>query len=107
MAMATQQIQKDTQDAVERTAATVDRAADVGAARAHDMTDAFRTSYGVFADGIQEIQQAYWQIVQQSFDVAATAPSELMRCKTMSDVAEIQRGIIQRCLDGIVDANRT
>ena len=93
-------------EAVDRMPHTIDRSADATAARAHDMAIAFKTSYGVFADGIQELQHAYWNILQQSFDVAASAPAELMRCRNMTEVAEIQREVMHKCLDGLVDANR-
>ena len=93
-------------EAVDRMAHTTDRSADAAAARAHDMAIALKTSYGVFADGIQELQHAYWNILQQSFDVAANAPAELMRCRNMTEVAEIQREVMHKCLDGLVDANR-
>lgn len=92
--------------AADRMPHAIDRGADAAAARTHDMAIAFKTSYGVFTDGIQELQHAYWSILQQSFDVAASAPAELMRCRNMTEVAEIQREVLHKCLDGLVDANR-
>ena len=128
--MANQQTQKDTPEAklehiagaVHETAAngrqaakeTVDAAADT-ARRATDETvratrdlgGAFANSYGVFADGIRELQHGYWRIVQNSFDIAASAPAEMMRCRSLTELSELQRGIFSKYLDGVVDANRT
>jgi hypothetical protein len=128
--MANQQIQKDTtQPAIEHIAGaaheaasngrqaakeTVDRAADAAgraadetARTARDLTGAFANSYSVFADGIQELQHGYWRIVQQSVDIAANTPTEMMRCRTLTELSELQRDIFHKYLDGVVDANRT
>jgi hypothetical protein len=127
--MATQQAQKDTDAALEHVAGamhestangrqaaketvaavadTTQRAADEAARTARDLSGAFASSYGIFADGIQELQHGYWRIVQQSVDIAATAPAEMMRCRSLTELSELQRDIFHRYLDGVVDANRT
>ena len=117
--MANQQTQKDTQEAkVEHIAGTAHEAADQVADTAQritseavhatrDMTGAFTISYGVFADGIQELQHGYWRIVQSSFDIATSAPAEMMRCRSLTELSELQREIFSKYLDGVVDANKT
>jgi len=117
--MANQQTQKDTQEAkVEHIAGTAHEAADRVADTAQritgeavhatrDLTGAFATSYGVFADGIQELQHGYWRIVQNSFNIATSAPAEMMRCRNLTELSELQREIFSKYLDGVVDANKT
>jgi hypothetical protein len=94
-------------EAVDRPAAPAERAPDAVAENAREATTALTTSYGVFAEGIQELQQGYWQIFQQSLDLATSAPAELMRCRNLMEVAEIQRGLLHRYLDRVADASRT
>jgi hypothetical protein len=118
MTMANQQTQKDTPEAkVEHIAGTVqeaaDRVADTARRTAGDavsatreLTGAFTTSYGAFAEGIQELQHGYWRIVQNSFDIATSAPAEMMRCRNMTQLSELQREIFSKYLDGVVDANK-
>lgn len=128
--MATQQIQKDATEpkvehivgaaqegaangrqAVKATADAVaeatERATGEASRAARDLSGAFANSYSAFADGIQELQHGYWRIVQNSIDIAASAPAEMMRCRSLTELSELQRGILGRCLDGVVDANRT
>jgi len=93
--------------AAERSADTAARATEEAARTAGDLTGAFANSYSVFADGIQELQHGYWRIVQQSVDIAASAPAEMMRCRSMTDLSELQREIFHKYLDGVVDVNRT
>ena len=68
---------------------------------------AFASSYSVFADGVQELQHGYWRILQQSVDIAASAPAEMMRCRSLTELSELQREIIHKYLDGVADVNRT
>jgi hypothetical protein len=118
--MTNQQAQKDTPDPkVENIASmavkeTVDRTADAASRTtreatrtAHDLSGAFAKSYGVFADGIQQLQHGYWRIVQQSVDIAASAPAEILKCRNLSELSLLQREIFHKYLDGVVDANRT
>jgi hypothetical protein len=53
------------------------------------------------------LQHGYWRIVQQSVDIAANTPTEMMRCRTLTELSELQRDIFHKYLDGVVDANRT
>jgi hypothetical protein len=94
-------------EAAERVAGTAARATDEAARTARDLTGAFANSYNALADGIQELQHGYWRIVQQSVDIAATAPAEMMRCRNLTELSELQREIFSKYLDGVVDANRT
>jgi hypothetical protein len=94
-------------ETVDRTADAAGRAADETVRTARDLTGAFANSYSVFADGIQELQHGYWRIVQQSVDIAANTPTEMMRCRTLTELSELQRDIFHKYLDGVVDANRT
>jgi hypothetical protein len=93
-------------EAAERVAGTAARATDEAARTARDLTGAFANSYSVFADGIQELQHGYWRVVQQSVDIAATAPTEMMRCRNLTELSELQREIFSKYLDRVVDANR-
>jgi len=94
-------------EAAERVAGTAAHATDEAARAARDLTGAFANSYSVFADGFQELQHGYWRIVQQSVDIASTAPAEMMRCRSLTELSELQREIFSKYLDGVVDANRT
>lgn len=127
--MANQQATKDTEPKLEHIAGavhesaahvrqaaseTVDAAADTAqratgevARAARDLTGAFANSYGVLADGIQELQHGYWRVVQSSFDLATSAPAEMMRCRSLTELSELQREIFTKYLDGVADANRT
>ena len=121
--MANQQTQKDTPEAkLEHIAGAAheaagngphvvkeaaERTADEAVRITRDLGGAFANSYGVFADGIQELQHGYWRIVQNSFDIATSAPAEMMRCRSLTELSELQRGIFSKYLDGVVDANRT
>ncbi|HEX4505648.1 MAG TPA: phasin family protein [Alphaproteobacteria bacterium] len=93
--------------AAEHVAGTAARATDEAARTARELTGVFASSYSVFADGIQELQHGYWRIVQQSVDIAAHAPAEMMRCRSLTELSELQREILTKCLDGVADANRT
>ena len=114
--MTNQQTQKDMTEpkveavsgaAHENGAQTAKAAADEAARTARDLTGAFANSYSVFADGIQELQQGYWRIVQQSVDIAAAAPVEMMRCRSLTELSVLQREIVGKYFDGVADANRT
>ena len=117
--MANQQTQKDTpeakvehiagtaHEAADRVVDTAQRATDEAARATRDLTGAFATSYGVFADGIQELQHGYWRIVQNSFSIATSAPAEMMRCRSLTELSDLQREIFSKYLDGVVDANKT
>jgi phasin family protein len=118
--MTNQQAQKDTPDpkvenisstavkeTVGRTADAASRTPREAIRTARDLSGAFASSYGVFADGIQQLQHGYWRIVQKSVDLAASAPAEMMKCRNLTELSELQRDIFQKYLDGVVDANRT
>jgi hypothetical protein len=94
-------------EAADRVAGTAARATEEATRTARDLTGAFANSYSVFADGIQELQHGYWRIVQQSVDIAATTPAEVMRCRNLTELSELQREIFNKYLDRVVDANRT
>jgi hypothetical protein len=94
-------------EATDRVADATTRATDEADRAARDLSGAFANSYSVFADGIQELQHGYWRIVQQSVDIAATAPAEMMRCRSLTELSELQREIFHKYLDRVVDANRT
>jgi hypothetical protein len=94
-------------ETVSRTAEAASRATQDATRTARDLSGAFTNSYGVFADGIQELQHGYWRIVQKSVDIAANAPAEMMKCRSLTELSELQRDIFHRYLDGVVDANRT
>jgi len=92
---------------VDAAADTTQRATGEVARAARDLTGAFANSYGVFADGIQELQHGYWRVVQSSFDLATSAPAEMMRCRSLTELSELQREIFTKYLDRVADANRT
>lgn len=94
-------------EAAERIADTAAQATNEAARTARDLTGAFANSYSAFADGIQELQHGYWRIVQQSVDIAATAPAEMMRCRSLTELSQLQREVFTKYLDGVADANRT
>ena len=94
-------------EAAGRAVDTAARASGEAARTARDLTGAFTSSYSVFADGVQELQHGYWRILQQSVDIAASAPAEMMRCRSLTELSELQREIIHKYLDGVVDVNRT
>ena len=94
-------------EAAEKVAGSAARVTDEAARTTRDLTGAFANSYSVLADGIQELQHGYWRIVQQSVDIAATAPAEMMRCRNLTELSDLQREIFHKYLDGVVDVNRT
>jgi hypothetical protein len=94
-------------EAADRIDATAVHTAEEAVRTARDLSGAFASSYSAFADGIQELQHGYWRIVQQSVDIAATAPAEMMRCRSLTELSELQRGIFHKYLDGVVNVNRT
>jgi hypothetical protein len=91
---------------IDEAADAAGRATEEMARTAREFTSAFADSYGVFADGIQELQHDYWRIVQHSVDVATSAPVEMMRCRSLTELSKIQRETLQKYLDDVVDANR-
>jgi hypothetical protein len=119
--MTIQQAQKDTTDPkVENISSmavkeTVDRMADAAcrtpreATRtARDLSGAFANSCGIFVDGIQQLQHGYLRILQKSVDIiAASAPAEIMKCRSLTELSLLQREIFHEYLDGVIDANRT
>jgi hypothetical protein len=92
---------------IDGAAGAASRTTEEMARTAREFTSAFASSYGVFADGIQELQHGYWRIVQQSVDVATSTPVEMMRCRSFTELSKLQRETVQRYLDGLVDVNRT
>ncbi len=94
-------------EAVDRTVAAGGHAADEAVRVTRDLGGAFANSYGVFADGIQELQHGYWRIVQNSFDIATSRPPGWMRFGNLTELSELQREKFSKYLDGVADANRT
>lgn len=61
---------------------------------------ALLSAYSVLSGGFQEIQKTYVEVLQRSMEIAANGPRELMQCKSVSDLASVQRDLFRRGLDG-------
>ena len=57
------------------------------------------SAYSVIAGGLQEMQKTYVEALQRSMEMAASGPREMMQCKSLSDLASLQRDLLRRGLD--------
>ena len=61
--------------------------------------NALLSAYSVLAQGAQEIQKTYIEVLQHSFEMATTSPRELMRCTNLSEMADLQQDLLRRGID--------
>jgi hypothetical protein len=66
---------------------------------------ALLSAYSVVAGGLQEIQKTYAEALRRSMEMAASGPRELMQCKSLEDVAVLQREMLCRGLDEWFDSS--
>jgi len=66
---------------------------------ATERMNALLSAYAVLASGAQEIQRTYLEVLQRSMEMAAAGQHDLMQCKSLSDVAEVQRDLMRKNLD--------
>ncbi len=72
---------------------------------AADRMNALLSSYAVLANGAQEFQQKMFEIWQNSWDMAANTPGELLQCRSLTDFAELQRDMLRKGIDSWLDVN--
>ena len=72
---------------------------------AADRMSALLSAYAVLATGAQEIQRTYLEVLQRSFEMATTGPREIMRCSSLSEVAELQQGMLRKGIDEWLDSS--
>jgi hypothetical protein len=61
--------------------------------RSAERVQALFSSYLTFGRGLQAMQHAWLEIVDQTIENAAHKPQDLLRCKNMVEVAEVQRDL--------------
>jgi hypothetical protein len=66
---------------------------------ATDRINALLSAYAVLANGAQEIQRTYLEVLQHSMEVATAGQREFLHCKNLSDVAELQRDLLRKNID--------
>ncbi|WP_158928446.1 phasin family protein [Acidisphaera sp. S103] len=61
--------------------------------RSAERVQALFSSYLTFGRGLQAMQHAWLEIADQTIENAAHKPQDLLRCKNMVEVAEVQRDL--------------
>jgi hypothetical protein len=61
--------------------------------RSAERVHALFTSYMTLGRGLQQLQQAWLEMVDQSLEHAAHKPQDLLRCKNLIELAEVQRDL--------------
>jgi hypothetical protein len=60
---------------------------------------ALMSSAMVWTRGIQKMQQAWLEMIDHSMERAKHRPQDLLRCKTLVEVAEVQRGLYETVIN--------
>jgi hypothetical protein len=97
-------IDETAQDAAKDIAAAGDLLRDTSDFAA-DRMNALFSSYAVLANGAQQLQHTMLAAWQQSWETAASSPGEFLQCRSLTDVATLQRDLLRRGIDGWLDAN--
>lgn len=74
------------------------------AERSSQRVQALVTSALVFTRGVQKMQQAWLEMIDQSMERAAHRPQDLLRCKTLVELAEVQRDIYAETVNHAFDS---
>jgi len=77
---------------------------DATGAASEDMS-ALLSSCSVVARGLQEIQRAWFDTLQKSWQSSAKAPQTMLRCSSFSQVAESHRDLLRESLDAWLEGN--
>jgi hypothetical protein len=72
-----------------------------------DRVDALLDSIGAVTRGMEEMRRAWMELMRHSFDQATRGPQELMRCTSMHEIADVQRGLLRDGVDTLVNSSRT
>lgn len=89
---------------VETSAHITDLYRDATSRTAEDM-QALTTTYSHLGLGLVRMQQAYLNALQQSFARARRQPHDLLRCKSMTEFAEVQRDLYTDGVAFMVDSS--
>jgi len=57
------------------------------------------TAYSTYARGFQEMQQTYADLVHRSMELTQRATRELIRCTSVTDMADAQRDLLREGMD--------
>ena len=77
---------------------------DATGATTEDMT-ALLSSVSVVAKGMQEIQRAWIDTLQQSLQATAKAPQTMLRCSTFSEMAASHRDLLRESMESWLQGN--
>ena len=72
--------------------------------RSADRVHALFTSYLTMGRNLQQMQHAWLEIVDQSLQKASHRPQDLLRCKNLVEVAEVQRGLYLDTINQAVES---
>jgi hypothetical protein len=65
------------------------------------------TAYMTLGRGAQQIQHAYLELLDRALDRATHKPQDLLRCKTLEEVAEVQRDLYLGAVNHAIESSTT
>lgn len=72
---------------------------------AADHMDALFSAYMTLGRGLQQMQHAYLAMLDQALDRAAHRPQDLLRCKSLEELADVQRALYLDSVNRAVESS--
>jgi phasin family protein len=73
--------------------------------RSAERVQAMVSSALVMGRGIQKLQRAWLEMLDRSMQSAAQRPRDLLRCKTLTEVAEVQRELYADTVNNVFESS--
>jgi hypothetical protein len=73
--------------------------------RSAERVQALMSSAMVWTRGMQKMQRAWLEMIDHSMERAAHRPQDLLRCKTLVEVAEVQRHLYTAVIDNALESS--
>jgi len=72
--------------------------------RSAERVHALFSSYVTLGRGLQQMQHAWLEMVDHSLQTASHKPQDLLRCKNLVELAEVQRGLYLDTINHAVES---